>query len=88
MRYTKGRAGPVSTHDIAVSQFRTDGPPSNPIFKAIVTVKLREGQRSVRLIAQGRKAQELAQMMAERRELRAELRWTGREAATVIAISS
>lgn len=83
MNYTKGRAGPVSTHAIVIDHFRIEGPDQNPMLKAVATISLRTGKRSVGLIAQGQKARALRDSLAVSNEIRAEVRWTGREAVTV-----
>ena len=86
MQYTKGCKGPTSSHDTHFEGYRFEGTPENPVLKAVATLSLRSGKRTVTLMAQGRHAAALKAQLAERPTHRLEVRWTGREAVTVTRV--
>lgn len=86
MQYTKGRKGPTSSHDTHFEGYRFEGTPENPILKAVATLSLRNGRRTVTLMAQGRHAAALKSQLTGKQDHRLEVRWTGREAVTVTRV--
>ena len=69
MQYTKGRKGPTSSHDTHFEGYRFEGTPENPILKAVATLSLRNGRRTVTLMAQGRHAAALKSQLTGKQDI-------------------
>lgn len=81
MRYTKGAAGPSSSHNIEIVDHRLG---NGNIVHAYAIVETSKGSRGINLMAQGRHAEALQKQVTLGSRMRLKLRWTGREAATMI----
>ena len=81
MRYTKGAQGPASSHNVEIVDHRIG---NGNIVHAYAIVETSKGSRGINLMAQGKHADALQQHMAQSARMRLKMRWTGREAATMI----
>lgn len=89
MRYTKGKRGPETTHDVSIVHLKTEGTPDNPLVKGVMSVTLKAGTRMVSLLAQGKNAKALlAEQEARGDQMRLTMRWTARESVTVTGIET
>ena len=89
MRYTKGKRGPETTHDVAIFHLKQEGTPDKPLVKGVMSVTLKSGTRMVSLLAQGKNAKALLADHKDRGDnLRLTMRWTARESVTVTGIEA
>lgn len=87
MKYTKGKRGPETTHDVSIVHLKQDGTPDNPLVKGVMSVTLKSGVRMVSLLAQGKNAKALlAEREAKGDQVRLTMRWTARDSVTVTGI--
>lgn len=87
MKYTKGKRGPETTHDVGIVHLSSSGTPDNPIVKGVMNVTLKAGNRMVSLLAQGKNAKALLAAQAANGDgMRLTMRWTARECVTVTGV--
>lgn len=81
MRYTKGTPGPTSSHNVEIIDHRIG---NGEIVHAYAIIETSKGSRGINLMAQGRHAKELQSRISHNGKMRLKVRWTGRDAATMI----